>query len=276
VLPAEPTWVCCSISRTSPARRRWNASRVVDPGVRLQEGGQRLDLRRLCETGDARGVVVGAEDAEHGGAVLLGPEGGVEPPRGEDRRGEPAVAELLVGAAPLVLDVGDPHARAGRAVGDPEPEAVVLEGRQIRRGGRGVERRPAAGRILAADGRGRRRGRDHGLDAGTGVEAAREAVGGGRTGGLEPVEAPQLGDPPSRAALEPVERGRGQRRARGRAERVGLGRRGGDQHRGRWSRRRDGRRDRQRHRRGGDEAASEHPTRMASRTGGANRVGVAR
>ncbi len=239
---------------------------VVDLGRRRRERGPRLDLGRVHEAGDARPVVVGAQDPEHGRAVLLRLEG-PEPTRRQDRRGEPPVAELLVGAAPLVLDVGDAHVRSRGRIGDAEPGAVVLEARQVRRDRRRIQDGPALGGRRPAH-RGRR-GRciDHRLDPRPRVEAARDAAGVGRAGGVDPVDAAQLGKAAPHPALEPGQRGRGQGRAGVRAQGGRVGGRGRHEHRGRGGRGGGGRRrDGQRHRRGDDEAASEHGTRMAVRS----------
>ena len=67
-------------------------------------------------------VVVGAQDAEHGRAVLLGLEAGPSPPGVRTGAGSARSASSSWRAAPLVLDVGDAHAGAPRAEsGMPSP-----------------------------------------------------------------------------------------------------------------------------------------------------------
>ena len=163
---------------------------------------------------------------EHGRAVLLGLEG-PEPAGVTDRRREPPVGELLVRAAPLVLDVGDAHAGARGRVGDAEPGAVVLEGSRsgVAAPGRG---RPAPGRRPADRGGGAARRPPPRPRPRVEARAMRRASAAprrrrGRRG------AAREGAP--RPALEPGQRCRG---SAGRARRPasGVGRRGRHQHRG--------------------------------------------
>ncbi len=206
---------------------------VVDVRVVLEEGRQRQDPGVVRHAGGPLAVDVGAEEAEHGGAVVLGQEPG-EAPGPADRRRERPLRRAPRGC-------GATRTRRRRPARRPPPRC---RGRPCPRGSPGSRRgrasRPRGSKTgQPPSGSGRQTA---GGGTGAGSTAARTA---GRASSLDAVRRAAAG-PSARIryrprssgsrrpdpSLEPRHRRRGQHRPRGGAQDVrGVRRRDAHQHR---------------------------------------------